>query len=191
MMLLVFAASTRAPIDRQKQLYHHQHPSISSLFAALLTAASEFDVTVVSVRAGSRTNQWHAGWDVEPRVRVLAVQQAAAGRRPGSRRPRPLRLDRNPRPFCDSWWPKEARLHHGDLHHIQSLHQGLLLADVMVTLHRLPGVLWTLYKYVYINVNMLVRQLNSAKIWFWKHFRGEVGNAVRSSWFIFDHRFQV
>lgn len=91
----------------------------------------------VSVHAGSRADQRHAGRDVESRLGVLAAEQAAPGRRPGSRRRRPVRLHGNPRPVRHSGRPKEARLHHGDLHHLQGLHQGLLLAGVMLA----PGLL--------------------------------------------------
>ena len=126
------AASTRAPLtdsDNCITISINLSPLCLQRFPL---QQSKCDVTAVSVHAGSGADQWHAGWDVESRLRVLAVQQAAAGRRPGSRRQGPLRLNRNPRPVCDSGRPKEACLHYGDLHHLQSLHQGLLLAGVML-----------------------------------------------------------
>lgn len=91
------------------------------------TAASVSDSSVLSIHAGSLADQWHARWAVKPRLHILALQQAAAGRRP-RRRARPIRHHRYAWPVRHGGWPKEARVHHGDVHHLQSLHQGLRLA---------------------------------------------------------------
>lgn len=88
------------------------------------TAASVSDSSLFSVHAGSLADQWHARWDVKPRLHILALQQAAPGRRT-RKRARPICNRRYAWPVRHGGWPKEARVHHGDVHHLQSLHKGL------------------------------------------------------------------
>lgn len=86
---------------------------------------------VTLVPAGPGAHQRHASGKLQSRLRLLhlhlrAPQQAAGGGQLWSRRRRPVRHHRNPRSLRHSGRPQEARFYHGDLHHLQSLHQGLL-----------------------------------------------------------------